>query len=132
MFLLLTSTSTKWRKWYFRIWPINFGTYDPYDIHDKLYGQFPDLLIVFCEKSENNRTRNSMMDLFQYTKLGAKYRVLSKLDPAVFKYLFWSEDLWRHRYDSPEKIFEKETLGAKVYRPYSKISFPSLCRCVGQ
>ena len=58
-----------------------------------LYGRFPDLPIVFCEKKENNGTRNSMIKLFQCSKSVLKNRVLRKLDPAVSKYLFWSKDL---------------------------------------
>ena len=73
----------------------------------KLYGQFPDLLIVFCEKRENNRMRNSMIELSRCSKSGVKNRVLRKLDPAVSEYHFWSKDLWRHMNDSSKKNIRK-------------------------
>ena len=54
----------------------------------KLYGQFPDLLIVFCEKRRNNRMQNSMIELLRCSKWGVKNRVLRKPDPAVSEYHF--------------------------------------------
>ena len=49
----------------------------PYVSMLKSYGQFSDLLIVFCEKREHVRTRNSITKVSQHSESGGPQRVLS-------------------------------------------------------
>ena len=94
----------------------------------KSYGWFPDLRLVFCEKTStigHGEFTYEHLSKLKIRKLSTCFEIIAP--KCVSDHPLWGDHRWRHRYDSSTKIFGKETSNAKFHTPYARISFTSLC-----